>query len=352
MTVTVAPAGEVRRVLICEDCPAYAAGLERLLARDPQIDVVAVCSSAEATIARLAQLDPGPHLITMDLQLPGMSGSEAIEQIMSARPVPILVLAGGVQHGSRAALDSLGAGALEVLGKEALDLSDPDSMQARAFRGRVKLLSAVPVLNHPRARLRGAEAPGPPGRGPRAAVIGICASVGGPRALAAVLAEIPATFAIPILVVQHMAPGFTDGFVRWLDGQLPLPVRLAPAGPGGRGIWVAPEGGHLVLDRGRRLVLDTSEDGGLHRPCGDVLLSSIAASAGADGVAVVLTGMGSDGADGLAQVGRVGGLTIAQDEASSAVFGMPKAAAEAGAELVLAPAEIGRRLRALRLAGG
>ena len=104
---------EARRVLICEDSQTYAAGLSRMLARDPEIDVVGVCSSAEETIARLAQTGPKPHLVTMDLELPGMSGGDAIEQIMGAQPIPILVLAGGVERGSETALAFLGAGALE-----------------------------------------------------------------------------------------------------------------------------------------------------------------------------------------------------------------------------------------------
>ena len=231
-----------RRVLICEDSQTYAAGLSRLLSRDPDIEVIGVCSSAEETLARLATVAVKPDLVTMDLELPGMSGGDAIEQIMNTQPVPILV-------------------------------------------------------------------------------------------------------------VQHMAAGFTESFTRWLDDQVPLPVRLAAAGAAGPGIWVAPEGAHLVLEAANRLALDDGEHPGLHRPSGDVLLRSVAAGAGAGSVAVVLTGMGRDGADGLAEVKRAGGLTIAQDEASSAVFGMPKAAAERGAELVLAPADIGRRLRALQPVG-
>jgi two-component system, chemotaxis family, protein-glutamate methylesterase/glutaminase len=349
VTVT-ATDGEARRVLICEDSETYAAGLSRLLARDPEIHVVGVCGSAEETIARLAQLEPRPHLVTMDLELPGMSGGQAIEQIMNVRPVPILVLAGGVQRGSTTALASLGAGALEVLSKDALDLRDPDGADARAFRGRVKLLSGVRVLHHPRAALSGRSATNGSGSGLQASIVAICASAGGPHALASVLNEVPATFAIPILVVQHMAKGFTEGFAQWLHDQVPLPVRLAGAGPAAPGVWVAPEGAHLVLNGANRLALDEREHGGPHRPSADVLLRSVATGAGARGVAVVLTGMGRDGADGLAEVKRAGGLTIAQDQASSAVFGMPKAAAERGAELVLGPGQIGQRLRMLSAA--
>jgi two-component system, chemotaxis family, protein-glutamate methylesterase/glutaminase len=350
MTPTAAVA-EARRVLICEDSQTYAAGLSRLLARDPEIEVVGICPTAEATLTCLAQLERKPHLVTMDMELPGMSGGDAIELIMSAHPVPILVLAGGVERGSAQALASLGAGALEVLRKDTLDFRDPGGTDARAFRRRVKLLSRVPVLHHPRGALaRDRHTAGGTGTPRTGSVIGICASVGGPPALATVLAGLPASFTIPILVVQHITTGFTEGFARWLDDQVALPVRLAAPGPIQPGIWVAPEGAHLALGVTGRLGLDVHSDADPHRPSGDVLLRSIAANARADGAAVVLTGMGRDGAAGLGEVRRAGGLTIAQDEASSAVFGMPKAAAEHGAEIVLAPAMIGARLRTLRRA--
>jgi two-component system chemotaxis response regulator CheB len=340
---------EARRVLICDDSKTYAAGLSRLLARDPEIEVVGICPTAEATLARLAQLERKPHLVTMDMELPGMSGAEAIELIMSSHPVPILVLAGGVERGSVQALASLGAGALEVLRKDTLDFRDPGGTDARAFRRRVKLLSRVPVLHHPRGALgRDRHTAGGMGTPRSASVIGICASVGGPPALASVLSALPAGFAIPILVVQHITRGFTEGFAHWLGDQVALPVRLATPGLPGPGIWVAPEGAHLTFGVTGRLALDDQLSGERHQPSADVLLRSIAAGARAGGVAVVLTGMGRDGAIGLGEVRRAGGLTIAQDEASSAVFGMPKAAAEQGAELVLPPAMIGSRLRTLR----
>jgi two-component system, chemotaxis family, protein-glutamate methylesterase/glutaminase len=347
MTAVAAP--EVRRVLICEDSQTYAAGLSRLLARDPEIHVVGVCASAEETLARLQLPGAKPHLVTMDMELPGMSGGDAIEQIMSVQPVPILVLAGGVRAGSERALASLGAGALDVLAKDSLDLRDPSGDDARAFRARVKLLSRIRVLHHPRGGLnRQRQTPARPAAGRTASVIVICASAGGPQALASVLAGIPAGFPIPILVVQHIAKGFTAGFAEWLDDQVPLPVRLARPGPTAAGVWVAPEGAHLLLSGTGRLVLDDQREAGPHRPSADVLLHSVATGAGAHGVAVVLTGMGRDGALGLGEVRLAGGQTLAQDEASSAVFGMPKAAAERGAELILGPSRIGEYLRTLR----
>lgn len=335
----------VRRVLICEDSKTYAAGLSRLLERDPEIDVVGVCESAEQAIARLSALKP--DVVTMDLELPGMSGVDAIEQIMSVLPVPILVLSGHVERRSQTALHALAAGALDALPKADFDLTDPDGPAAQALRQRIKVLSGVKVIRHPRARLSQRKAPSSWVRS--ASVIGICASTGGPQALAALLAGVPATFPIPILVVQHISPGFVEGFARWLDSEVPLPVRLAVPGTKlGPGVWIAPEGAHLILTANGKVALDTVTAAGLHCPSGDVLLRSLAVAGGPRAVAVVLTGMGRDGADGLGEVRAAGGLTIAQDEATSAVFGMPRAAAERGSELVLPLDGIAPRLRALR----
>lgn len=342
------PGPAARRVLICEDSKTYAAGLTRLLRRDPEIDVVGVCSSAEDVIVRLSRLAPRPDLLTMDLELPGISGGDAIEQIMSVLPIPILVLSGSVERGSPAALAAVAAGALDAVSKDGLDLLDLDGERAQAFRRRVKVLSGVRVIRHPRARLSRCR-PAAPASAGSASVIGVAASAGGPQALAEVLREIPGGFPIPILVVQHIVEGFAAGFARWLDAQVPLAVRVATDGAAADpGVWVAPDGAHLTLDGAFRMALDTRTDAGLHRPSGDVLLRSLAAHAGREAVAVVLTGMGRDGAEGLDAVRCAGGLTIAQDEASSAVFGMPRAAAERGAELVLGCAGIGRRLGALR----
>lgn len=186
----------------------------------------------------------------------------------------------------------------------------------------------------------------------RTDVIGICASTGGPRVLERVLARLPAGYGIPILVVQHIAPGFLPGLVSWLGEKLALPV--AQACDGGAlvpGVWFAPDGAHLRLATGRRLALDRGTQTTWHKPSGDVLLLSLAEVAGANAVAVILTGMGRDGADGLAAVAAAGGRTIAQDQDSSSVYGMPRMAAERGAQSILAPAAIGDELAALDRGG-
>jgi two-component system chemotaxis response regulator CheB len=180
--------------------------------------------------------------------------------------------------------------------------------------------------------------------------VGIVASTGGPAALAAVLSGIPADYPIPVLVVQHISAGFTEGLVRWLDGCVPPPVGLArhraAVGPG---VWFAPDDAHIALDRTHHVRLDFETRIGPHRPSGNVLLRSLADVAGADAVAVVLTGMGRDGAEGLAAVQAAGGITIAQDSTSAVINGMPAAAIEQGAQVVLAPLEIGRLLGSLKL---
>jgi two-component system chemotaxis response regulator CheB len=167
-------------------------------------------------------------------------------------------------------------------------------------------------------------------------VIGICTSTGGPRALETILAGLPATFPIPLLVVQHMTAGFTEGLASWLAHRSALPVALAAdEQPLTAGAWIAPDGAHLKLDTGMNLVLDSQTEAGHHRPSGDVLLASLAAAAGSGAVGVVLTGMGRDGAKGVEAVRQAGGRVIAQDERTSAIFGMPRAAAEAGVDMVL-----------------
>jgi two-component system, chemotaxis family, protein-glutamate methylesterase/glutaminase len=327
------------RVLICEDSRTFAAALARTLEHGGEIEVVGIRTSAEAAIADLPRLEP--DLITMDIELPGMSGLEAVEQIMGVRPTPILVLSSHLTGGGDAAAAALAAGALEAIGKDSLPLRDPEGAAAAAFRRRVKLLSRAHVIRHPRAHLtaRATRVPFKPAA--RGSVVGICASTGGPQALAAVLSGIPATYLLPILVVQHIAAGFTEGLAHWLDGAVPLPVRLAEDGARAEpGVTIAPEGAHLMLRPDGTLVLDRRSPAGLHRPSADVLLTSIAASAQSAGVGVVLTGMGRDGAAGLEAVAAEGGLTIAQDEASSAVYGMPREAAKRGAELILPLGEI------------
>ena len=341
--------GTTTRVLICEDSRTYAAALERLLSHGGELEVVGICDTAEKAIAAVPRLKP--DIVTMDIELPGMSGLEAVEQLMGSQPLPILVLSSYATRGSDAVAFAIAAGALDAVSKDELDLRDPGSVAARAFRHRVKLLSGARVIRHPRARLRRRKTPPAVGSPRSAAVIGVCASTGGPPALAALLGSLPADFPIPVLVVQHIAAGFIEGLTHWLDKEVALPVRLASAGDQlGAGVWVAPEGAHLLLGENGQLALDTVTVSGHHRPSADMLFGSLAAVAAKLAVGVVMTGMGRDGAAGIGAIAAAGGLTVAQDEATSAIYGMPHAAAEKGVDLVLPPSEIAAVLAALELA--
>ena len=335
----------VTKVLVCDDSPTYAAALRRVLEHDRDIAVAATCDTAEDAIAALPRVVP--DLVAMDLDLPGMGGLRAVEEIMSACPLPILVLLPTGASRRDQATAALAAGALDAVAKADLDLSDPANADGVAIRQRVKLLSRARVLRHPRARLRSDPAGGATAR--PAAVIGVCASTGGPHALAGILEALPASYPIPLLVVQHMTSGFIEDLARWLGRVVRLPVRVATDGAGlAPGAWLAPAGAQLTISADGGLRLDRREARGPYRPSGDVLFASVAAVAGRYGVAVVLTGMGADGAAGAAAVRERGGLVIAQDEASSAIYGMPKAAADAGAHAVLPPDQIVGRLLRLR----
>jgi two-component system chemotaxis response regulator CheB len=332
-------------VLICEDSGIYAAALRRTLEYDGDINVISVCASAEEALAAIRRLRP--DLITMDIELPGMDGLTAVEIIMGTRPMPIIVLSSHVGPASHKAAAALAAGALDAVAKDDLDLSRPASMAGAAFRQRIRVISHATVLRHPRARLAG-QSP-VPGQPRVASAVGICSSAGGPPVLAQVLGGLPAGFQVPILVVQHISSGFTESLAHWLNQKSPLPVRVAEDGQlAGPGAWIAPEGAHLVLNATGLMSLDRTTIVGHHRPSGDVLLTSIATAAGRRGVAVVLTGMGNDGAAGTAAVHAAGGFAITQDEASSAIYGMPKAAFERGGDIALPPEQIIKALAALR----
>ena len=333
-----------RRVLVCEDSRAYATALSRFLDHDEGIEVVGTAASGEQAIAEVARLRP--DLLTLDMQLPGMDGLEVVERLMTESPLPIVILSGTVARGSERAAAALAAGALEVLPKDMLRLDRLDDVWAQAMRSRLRRLSSMRVGGAVRAPREPAPA--------RAAqisqtvgVVGIGASTGGPPVLEAILRELPEDFPVPVLVVQHMAPGFIEGFTRWLDRQLPIPVALAAEGArAAPGVWFAGDGSHLTLSQSGRFALDDKAEAA-HRPSIDVLLESLARAAGAEALGIVLTGMGKDGAEGTAAIRRAGGLAIAQDEASSVVYGMPRAVAEDGADLVLSPAEIASTLRSL-----
>lgn len=336
------------RIVICEGSRAYCAALARYLQRDPELQVVAAFASCDELMRGL----PGMHadLVIIDIDLPGKDGLHATKCIMGWRGTPIVILSDPGSIDSERTAAALAAGALDAINKNLLDFRSETAHEGDAVRKRVKRLARTTLsARSPLPSVAAAERP----HARHAAFVGLVASTGGPAALMTVLSALPADFPLPVLVVQHISDGFAAGLATWLDSVVKLPVRLAQHGQRvGLGVSVAPSGEHLRLVAGGALSLDPSATVGGHRPSADVLLASVAAVARSGAVSVVLTGMGQDGAEGTADVRAAGGLTIAQDEASSVVFGMPRAAATRGAERILPLSEIGPALRALPTAWG
>jgi two-component system chemotaxis response regulator CheB len=261
--------------------------------------------------------------------MPVLDGLAATRQIMQETPTPIvLVTASASRENQRFAFDAFLAGVLAVVAKPTASPNDRAAV-AELLRT-VKSMAQVKVVRRwspdrlkPPASI---ERPARPAPG-TIEVIAIGASTGGPQVLQEILTRLPKSFRLPILIVQHIAPGFAEGLVTWLRPQCPVPIQLAVAGQRvtGPGIYVADSGRHLAV-RGRAVTLTSDPPIAGHRPSATILFRSVAREYGPAAVGVLLTGMGDDGAAGLRDLKQAGGETIAQDEASSVVFGMPAVA--------------------------
>jgi two-component system chemotaxis response regulator CheB len=316
------------RVLVAEDSATVRTLLVAVLNSDPEIQVVGeACDGVEA-VALTQHLRP--DLVTMDVRMPRMDGLAATKEIMIAAPTPIVIVSGSTQlHDTESAMHALRCGALAVLGKPPGPESPAFEEAARQLVATVKAMAQVKVVRHWRPRVRPT---GPPVLdAPRATVVAVATSTGGPAALNQVLGDLPGDFPLPILVVQHITPGFVPGLAAWLNTVCDLRVKEAEPGEllAPRTVYLAPDGRHLGVT-GRSVALSDAAPVGGFQPSATVLFESVARAYGAGTVALILTGMGEDGVEGLRAVRRVGGTVIAQDEQSSVVFGMPGAAIAAG----------------------
>lgn len=312
-------------VLIADDSPTACAALKALLAETPDIKVVGVANNGVEAVTLAKRLRP--DLVTMDVRMPQLDGLEATAAIMASAPTRILVVCAVAEESQQdLSFRAMAAGALEVVAKP------PASADLRAWGMRlaesIRLMAEVPVITRRRNWM-----PGPRNRGftpGRIDVIGIVSSTGGPPALARILSALPAEFPVPVLVAQHMATGFASGLERWLSSVGPLPVHVATPStvplPGH--VYLAPDDRDLTVDH--EGVFATPLSPGGHCPSGDRLLTSIARAFGSRAAGFVLTGMGDDGVEGLRELRRLGAPTFAQDEATSVVYGMPRAARDAG----------------------
>jgi len=313
------------RILIAEDTRLFTQALRDVLEEDRGIVVAGMACNGQEAVDKAKKLKP--DLIIMDINMPVMSGMDAIEQIMATNPTPILVVTANASQ--RVLFQALEHGALDLILKQKVWPSG-EKEQAE-FREKVRLLSGIRVIRHVAGKLTSIKE----GRGLKIEakhVVAIAGSTGGPQALHRLLSVLPADFPAPVLVVQHMAHGFSHGLVNWLDGECTLDVRIAshgdPLEPGR--VLLAPDGVHMIVGKGGTVVLEDSEPVSGQRPSATVLFRSVAKVFNTRAVGVVITGMGKDGAEGLRDIYDVGGITIAQDERSSLVYGMPRAAAELG----------------------
>lgn len=334
----------ITRVLVVEDSLTVRKRMLAVLSADPDIEVVGEAEDGQRGIELCMSLRP--DVVTLDMMLPIMSGLAATEYIMAYCPTPILIVSASTNRGELfKTYEALAAGALDVLEKPTGD--EADGVWEQKLTSTVKLIARLKVITHPRGRLGRAggratfpvTTPVASGSGPRLVAIGV--STGGPAALVTILRALPRGFPLPILVVIHIGKLFAPAFADWLDGQSPIRVSYARDGealpPIGEGrVLLASPDFHLVL---RNDKLRFTQDPERHscRPAVDVLFNSLAREVGAACIACLLTGMGKDGAEGLLAIRRAGGRTIAQDEATSVVFGMPREAILLGAAEQILP---------------
>lgn len=330
------------RVLVVDDSAFMRKALTRMLASDPMIKVVDTASDGREGYEKTRLLRP--DVVTLDVKMPGMDGLSALRMIMSDCPTPVLMLSSLTAEGGEVTLRALDIGAVDFIDKSSARSAMDILSIAGELISKVKAIAGIDagkmVRKGPPAAA--SEEPAPATSAPAASavrggydVLAIGTSTGGPPALQLILSHMPRELPVPVLVVQHMPPGFTASLAKRLDSLSSLMVFEASDGdiaePGS--CLIAPSGLHMSLDRDKRglfVRLSKSPDGLLHRPSVDVLMDSVAKTAGARSLAVILTGMGSDGAKGMKAVHDSGGATIAQDESTCVVYGMPKVAVELG----------------------
>jgi len=355
----------VIRVLVVDDSAFVRQALSRMLGAAPDVEVVATAVDGADGVEKARALRP--DVVTLDVKMPRMGGLEALRRIMAECPTPVLLLSSHTSEGAEVTLRGLELGAMDFVDKSSVQGHMNLLGLADELLAKVRALASVP-----RERLAAAGAPLRPAQAPaghdrQADVVVIGTSTGGPSALQAIIPRLPRALATTILVVQHMPAGFTRSLADRLDQRSALPVREAQDGeplqrgvvlvaPGGvhmklrkRGaqarVWldgeplqrgvvlVAPGGVHMKLrKRGAqaRVWLDAEPRSALHRPSVDVLMVSVAKAYGAHSMGIVLTGMGADGVEGLRAIREAGGRTLAESQETCVIYGMPKAAVEAG----------------------
>jgi two-component system chemotaxis response regulator CheB len=318
------------KVLIVDDNRTMRDILEMIVSKASDMEVIGTAENGRAAVELALELNP--DLITMDIEMPIMNGLEAIKEIMLKRAIPILVIS---------SIDNAKT-TFEAIKSGALDFYPKDHIQENDLLERIRLLSKVKVIKHiamsrslikPNAAISHESPLKDEGiKYASKTIIAIASSTGGPQALSTLFSELPGTFPCPIVVAQHMSIGFVEGLVDVLQKSSNLTIKMGEVReslqPGT--VYVSPSSQHMQINAARRIEFLERQPGDIYFPSCDVLLSSVAESVGKSSIGVILTGMGKDGLEGMRRIKQKGGKTIAQDEQTSVVFGMPKEAIEAG----------------------
>jgi two-component system chemotaxis response regulator CheB len=325
------------RVLIIDDSAFMRTALSRMLTADSDLWVVGTASGGIEGLQKVASLDP--DVVTLDIQMPGMDGLETLRRIMAQFPRPVIMVSSATLKEAEITLSALEAGAFDYVAKQlssaSLDILHiredliakiKAAAESRRSGGRLPLSRKPP---------RTADLPGRKLNDP-AALVALGISTGGPNALQEILPTLPADLPVPVVVVQHMPPGFTAPFAERLNQLCAISIREASHGelvhPGV--VYIAPAGSHLRVSRSAEsrtvILLTTKREDQPHIPSVDIMMQSVASAFHSQAMGVIMTGMGSDGAQGMSAIHREGGFTLGQDEASCAVYGMPRVCAEMG----------------------
>lgn len=333
------------KVLLVDDSPLALVSLKRTIATSSDIEVVGTARNGKEAIDIIPIVRP--TLICTDLHMPVMDGLQFTKEVMLKYPMPILVVSVSVEEGSGNIFQLLEAGALDVCSKpEGVENFESPEFSYELVQ-KIKILSGVKVFRKhgpattalPQTRSSKPVTSDFDKSNFRVVVIG--ASTGGPQALQTILSKLPADFETPVVCVQHISEGFLQSLVEWLAAMCKVKIRIAHAGdiplPGT--VYFAPEGSHLKFDGKGRFETSIEPEVNGHRPSVTVTMKSAADYYGSGVAGVLLTGMGNDGATGMVAIVEAGGLTVAQDESSSIVFGMPKVAIELGGASYVTPLE-------------
>ena len=319
------------RVLVVDDSPLMCKLLTTVMNADPQVLVIAVANDGKEAVDLVPLLQP--DIITMDMDMPVMDGLEATKQIMAFHPTPILIVSSSVfKLGMEKVFRAISHGALDVIDKSELEFIG-DKKSGRTLIAKIKSLTRVQVKDQSAVRFR-YETPIGDLKAPRRKtsdqIVAIVASTGGPKALLQILQRLPESFPCGIVIVQHITSGFLSGLVDWLTKECKIEVKIGEDSEEIRpGVaYIAPDNFHMRVKEGGKISLSDEPASNGHKPSADVLLESVAKTYGKGVRAVILTGMGRDGATGMKTIKQSQGATIAQSEKSCVVFGMPGAAIE------------------------